>query len=307
SLFGNKIMFTGDAYIRDTKDMVTNGKALPATYGAKAPRTNNADLRTKGYELSLTYRNSVSVFGKPLNYSATATFNDYVGHITRFDNPTKDLSSTYYVGMCYGEIWGYTTDGFFASDEEARNYPVDQSPVCQIIYSSAGEMQGLRAGDLKYVDLDGDGVIGSGANTVDKPGDRKIIGNSQPRYQYGLNLGFNWAGFDFSIFFQGIGKINWYPSGDARYFWGLYARPFSSWIQKDFYKSYWTEENPDAYFPRPRAYVAMKDGRELGTVNDRYLQNLGYCRLKNLTFGYTLPKRFTEKINIESVRFYFSG
>ena len=308
ALFGNKITFSGDAYIRETKKMLVLGKPLPASYGAEPPLTNNAELRSKGYELSLTYRNSVSVFGKPLDYSATATFNDYIGFITKYNNPTKNLSSPgYYVGMRNGEIWGYTTDGFFASDEEARNYPVDQSPVCQIIYSSAGEEHGLRAGDLKYVDLDGDGVIGSGANTVDKPGDRKIIGNSEPRYQYGLNLGFNWAGFDFSVFFQGIGKINWYPSGDARYFWGLYARPFSSWIQKDFYKSYWTEENPDAYFPRPRAYVAMKDGRELGTVNDRYLQNLGYCRLKNLTFGYTLPKKFTEKIDIESVRFYFSG
>ena len=256
--------------------------------------------------VALTYRNSFNLFGKPFEYSATATFNDYIGYITKFDNPTKDLS-TYYEGMRYGEIWGYTTDGLFRTDEEAKNYPVDQSPVCSIIYSSAGEEKGLRAGDLKYVDLDGDGVIGKGSNTVDNPGDRKVIGNSQPRYQYGMNLAFNWNGLDFSIFFQGIGRQDWYPSSDARYFWGLYARPFSSWIQKDFYKSYWTEENPDAYFPRPRAYVAMRDGRELGTVNDRYLQNLGYCRLKNLTVGYTLPQNLTRKINIDSVRLYFSG
>lgn len=302
----HRITFTGEVYIRDTKNMLTTGKALPSVYGASAPKTNNADLRTKGYELSLTYRNSFNLFGKPFEYSATATFNDYIGYITKFDNPTKDLS-TYYEGMRYGEIWGYVTDGFFASDEEARNYKVDQSPVCQIIYSSAGDEKGLRAGDLKYVDLDGDNVIGKGSNTVDNPGDRKIIGNSQPRYQYGMNLAFNWNGLDFSIFFQGIGRQDWYPSSDARYFWGLYARPFSSWIQKDFYKSYWTEENPNAYFPRPRAYVAMKDGRELGTVNNRYLQNLGYCRLKNLTVGYTLPQNLTRKVRIDSVRLYFSG
>ncbi len=303
----NKITFTGEAYIRDTKDMLTNGDALPSTYGAGAPKTNNADLRTMGYELSVNYRNSFNLLGKPFDYSITGTFNDYIGYITKFDNPTYNLS-TYYVGMRYGEIWGYTTDGFFASDAEAASYPVDQSPVCSIIYGSTGGDVGLRAGDLKYVDLDGDGIIGSGSNTVDNPGDRRIIGNSQPRYQYGLTLTFNWAGLDFSVFFQGVGRQQWYPSVDSRYFWGPYARPFSSWLQKDFLDRCWSEDNPNAYFPRPRAYVAgVGSGRELTTVNDRYLQNLGYCRLKNLTIGYTLPKNLTRKIEMESVRFYFSG
>lgn len=303
----NKITFTGEAYIRDTKNMLTTGKALPSVYGASAPKTNNADLRTTGYELALTYRNHFSLLGKPFEYSVTGTFNDFIGYITKFDNPTKDLS-TYYEGMRYGEIWGYITDGYFASDAEAAAYPVDQSPVCSIIYASTGENHGLRAGDLKYVDLDGDGIIGKGSNTVDNPGDRKIIGNSRPRYQYGATIGFNWAGLDFSMFLQGIGKLNWYPAVDARYFWGPYARPFSSWIQKDFMDRCWSEENPDAYFPRPRAYVAgVGSGRELTTVNDRYLQNLGYCRLKNLTVGYTLPQKLTKKVDVESVRVYFSG
>lgn len=306
AFLNNKITFSGEAYIRDTKNMLTTGKALPSVYGASAPKTNNADLRTKGYELALTYRDRFMLFGQPFDYNVTATFNDYVGYITKFDNPTKDLS-TYYEGMKYGEIWGYTTDGFFASDAEAKAYPVDQSPVCGIIYTSTGGDQGLMAGDLKYVDVDGDGIIGKGSNTVDNPGDRKILGNSQPRYQYGATLGFNFVGFDFSIFFQGVGRQDWYPGGDARYFWGLYARPFSSWIQKDFLERCWSEDNPDAYFPRPRAYIAMKDGRALGTVNDRYLQNIGYCRLKNLTVGYTLPRRFTDRINVDSVRFYFSA
>ena len=303
----NRITFTGEAYIRDTRNMLTTGKALPSVYGASAPKTNNADLRTTGYELALTYRNHFNLLGKEFEYSATATFNDFVGYITKFDNPTKNLS-TYYEGMRYGEIWGYTTDGFFASDAEAAAYPVDQSPVCSIIYSSTGGDYGLRAGDLKYVDLDGDNIIGKGADTVDNPGDRKIIGNSQPRYQYGLTLGFNWAGVDFSMFIQGVGHQDWYPSVDARYFWGPYARPFSSWIQKGFLDRCWSEDNPDAYFPRPRAYIAgVGDNRSLTTVNDRYLQNIGYCRLKNLTVGYTLPHKLTQKISMDSVRVYFSG
>ncbi|MBO4434802.1 MAG: SusC/RagA family TonB-linked outer membrane protein, partial [Bacteroidales bacterium] len=300
----NKITFTGEAYIRDTKNMLTTGKALPSVYGASAPKTNNADLRTLGYELALTYRNSFMLLGKPFDYSFSGTFNDFIGYITKFDNPTKDLD-TYYVGMRYGEIWGYITDGYFASDEEAANYPVDQSPINTIIYGNGG----LRAGDLKYVDLDGDNIISTGANTVDKPGDRKIIGNSQPRYQYGATLSFNWNGIDFSAFFQGVGRQDWYPSSDARYFWGLYARPFSSWIQKDFIDRCWSEDNPDAYFPRPRAYIAFdsKGKRSLAAVNDRYLQNLGYCRLKNLTVGYTIPENITKKVSIESLRVYFSG
>ena len=307
AFLSNRLTFTGEGYIRDTKNMLTTGKALPSVYGASAPRTNNADLRTIGYELALSWRDHFNLAGHPFEYNVTATFNDFIGYITKFDNPTKDLS-TYYVGMRYGEIWGYTTDGFFASDAEAAAYPVDQSPVCSIIYASVGGEQGLRAGDLKYVDRDGDGIIGPGANTVDNPGDRKIIGNSQPRFQYGLTLGFNWVGIDFSMFLQGVGRQNWYPSVDARYFWGPYARPFSSWIQKDFLDDCWSEENPDAYFPRPRAYVAgVRDGRELTTVNDRYLQNIGYLRLKNVTVGYTLPQKLTAKAKMESVRFYFSG
>ncbi len=306
TFFNNRLTFSGEAYIRDTRNMLTTGKALPSVYGASAPKTNNADLRTKGYELALTWRDRFMLFGQPFDYSVTATFNDYVGEITKFDNPTKDLS-TYYEGMRYGEIWGYVTDGLFKSDDEARNYPVDQSPVCAHNYSTTGDDKGLRAGDLKYVDTDGDGIIGAGSNTVDNPGDRKIIGNSQPRYQYGLNLGFNFYGFDFSIFFQGIGRQDWYPGNDARYFWGLYARPFASWIQKDFLDRCWSEDNPDAYFPRPRAYAAFGKNDELGTVNDRYLQNIGYCRLKNLTFGYTLPKKWMDRIKMDSIRIYFSG
>lgn len=303
----NRITFTGEAYIRDTRNMLTTGKALPSVYGASAPKTNNADLRTKGYELALTYRDGFNLLGMPFEFSVTGTFNDFIGYITKFDNPTKDLS-TYYEGMRYGEIWGYTTDGFFASDAEAAAYPVDQSPVCSIIYGSTGGEMGLRAGDLKYVDRDGDGIIGSGANTVDNPGDRKVIGNSQPRYQYGATFAFNWAGLDFSVFFQGVGRQDWYPSIDARYFWGPYARPFSSWLQRDFLDRCWSEDNPNAYFPRPRAYVAgVGANRELTTVNDRYLQNLGYCRLKNLTVGYTVPQKLTRKISIDSVRIYFSG
>ncbi len=307
SFLGNRLGFTGEFYIRDTKNMLTAGIALPSVYGASAPKMNSADLRTKGYELTVSWKDMFVLLGKPFSYNASVIFSDYISEITKFDNPEKSFAKNYYEGMRWGEIWGYRIDGYFASDEEAANWPVDQSTVNSIINGSAGAEQGLRAGDLKYRDLDGDGKISIGKDTADDPGDREVIGNSQPRYNYGINLGFQWSGIDFSIFFQGVGHRDWYPDADSRLFWGPYSRPYASLIPKDFHKDIWSEENPDAYFPRPRGYVALSSGRELGTVNDRYLQNAGYCRLKSVTVGYTLPRKWTRKAKIDEVRFYFSG
>ena len=306
AMLSNRLTFSAEAYIRDTKGMLTKGVTLPGVYGATSPKMNAADMRTKGYEISLAWRDQFMLAGRPFGYSASVVFSDYITKITRFDNPQR-LLGDYYEGMTYGEIWGYVTDGFFKSDEDAASYVVDQSSVNGIITASAGDEGRLRAGDLKYVDLDGDNKITKGQNTVDSPGDRRIIGNSEPRYQYGVNLGANWMGFDFSVFLQGVGKVDWYPAPDARAFWGLYARPFSSLIPADFVSKIWSEDNPDSFFPRPRGYIAMKDGRALGTVNDKYLQNVGYCRLKNLTFGYTIPEKLLKKAKLSQLRVYFSG
>ena len=308
SFLNNRLAFSADFYIRDTKDMLTEGVALPATYGADSPKMNSADLRTKGYELSLNWRDEFQLLRRPFSYSVTVTFNDYVTNITRYDNPDRTFAKKYYEGMRWGEIWGYRIGGLFASDEEAANYPVDQTNVNNRINAAAGSERGLHAGALKFLDLDGDNMISIGKNTVDDPGDREIIGNSQPRFQYGSTLSMSWAGIDFSIFFQGIGRRHWYPKANTIAFWGPYARPYASWMPRDFHTQYWTEENPDAYFPRPRGYVALSGtNRELTATNDRYMQNIRYCRLKNLTVGYTLPKKWTRKALIESLRIYFTG
>ncbi len=308
SFLKNRLAFSADLYIRDTKDMLTDGIALPAVYGASSPKMNSADLRTKGYELSLSWRDDFELLRRPFSYNVTLTFNDYVTDITRFENKEMIFAKKYYKGMRWGEIWGYRTGGLFATDEEARNYAVDQTNVNAIINASAGAEKGLRAGDIKFLDLDGDNTISIGKNTVDDPGDRRIIGNSQPRYHYGATAGFSWAGIDFSIFFQGIGRRDWYPAANALAFWGPYARPYASFIPKNFHEQIWSEDNPNSYFPRPRGYTALQGtNRELTAVNDRYLQNIGYCRLKNLTVGYTLPKQWTRKVLIESLRVYFSG
>ena len=214
-----------------------------------------------------------------------------------------------YVGKRLGEIWGFTVGGLFQSDEEAAAYAaqVDMSQVCQDYFKSVGEYgKGVRGGDMKYLDRDGDNVITFAKSTLDDPGDRKVIGNSQPRFLYGFHGGFNFFGFDFSIFFQGIGHQDWYPGSDNQRFWGPYSRPYTSFVGRDFMADVWSETNKDAYFPRARGYSALSAG-SLYYTNDRYLQNLAYLRLKNLTIGYTIPQKALRKAGISNLRVYFSG
>ena len=301
AFFNNRLAFTAEAYIRDTKDMLTDGIALPSVYGASSPKMNTADLRTSGYELSLSWKDMFMLAGRPFQYNVGFNFSDYTTVITKYDNPEYSFAMDYYEGMKVGEIWGYRTGGLFASDAEAAAYDVDQSSV------NGGQKDGPLGGDLKFLDLDGNKIISIGANSVKDPGDREIIGNSEPRFNYGINLGFSWCNFDVSIFIQGIGRMDWYPPSNCMAFWGPYARPYASLIPKDFHTMYWTEDNPDAYYPRPRGYIALGDNRALTVANDRYLQNIGYCRLKNVTVGYSLPQKWMKKIKADGIRIYFTG
>lgn len=302
AFFNNRLSFTGDVYIRDTKDMLTSGASLPAVYGASVPESNCADLRTKGWEIGVNWTDDIALLGKNLRYSVGFGIGDYKSKITKYDNPNK-LLSDYYEGMTLGEIWGYSIGGLFMSDEEAAAYDVDQSLVNGDI-QIAGPSKGLHGGDMKYLDLDGDKVISIGENTADNPGDRKIIGNSLPRYNYNFRFSAEWNGIDISAFFQGVGKRDWYPTNEAITFWGPYSRPYQAFIEKDFLYNVWTEDNKGAYFPRWRGYEALGSQNQLGNANDRYLQDISYLRLKNLTVGYTLPwlKKY-----VSELRVYFSG
>jgi TonB-linked SusC/RagA family outer membrane protein len=317
AMWGNKLEFTAEAYIRDTVGMLTDGMDLPAVYGASVPQMNAADLRTKGYELSLSWRDSFNLLGRPFEYFVKPILSEYRSNITKFNNDTK-LLSNYYEGMELGEIWGFHVEGLFASDAEAKEYTsrVDQS------YCNANLNGGWKAGDVKYADIGGkitrdaegniisnepDGVIGIGANTLEDHGDKIYLGNSLPRLHYGISTGFAWAGFDVSVFFEGTGDHYWYP---ARYnfdFWGPYSLGYPTFLAKNFLDNCWSEDNPNAYFPRPRSNVASNGGGELGRVNDRYIQNIRYLRFKNLTVGYELPKKLISHIGLEALRVYFSG
>lgn len=302
----NRLTATADIFVRDTKDMLTHSVTLPSVFGATTPKQNCADLRTRGWELYLRWNDNLRLFGHRLNYSISATFGDYKSKITKFNNPDK-LISDYYEGMTLGEIWGYKVDGLFASDEEAAEYQsrINDKAVNQRVYNAktAGDNK-LRAGDVKFIDLDGNGKIDEGSGVVGNSGDKRIIGNSIPRYNYSFRLDLNYVGFDVSAFFQGVGKCDWMPVQNSYDFWGPYDFPSLSFIHKDFLSMCWSEDTPDGYFPRQRGYQTY-DGGSLSVATDRYLQNAAYLRLKNLTVGYTLPIKKNRWIN--SVRVYFTG
>lgn len=307
----NRLSFTGDYYIRDTKNMMMPGASLPAVYGAVEPRTNAADMRTKGWEVSLGWKDVARLAGRPLSYGVRGSIGDYHTDVTRFDNDTRIISD-HYVGERLGDIWGFSVGGLFATDEEAEAYSkqVDCSYLTKHI-NATSTRKGLHAGDVKYLDTDGDGKISIGKNTVDAPGDRKVIGNSLPRYSYSFGGDLNWNGIDISILFQGVGKRDWYPStGQINSFWGPYCRPHNTFLTQQLVDQIWSEDNPDGYFPYPRGYEAYgaydseKTHYTLNTPNDRYIQNIAYLRLKNLTIGYTLP---VLKKCFSRLRVYFTG
>jgi TonB-linked SusC/RagA family outer membrane protein len=293
-----RLSVIGDAYIRKTTDMFTDGVTLPAVFGASSPRGNYADLETKGWELTIGWRDRFDFKSKPFNYSIRFGVSDYISTILKFNNPEKRLNN-YYVGQRIGEMWGLVTEGFFKSEEEIEN-----SAKQNLFPASA--TASLLPGDIKFKDLNNDGVINIGDNTVDSPGDKKIIGNSEPRYRFGVNLDADWNNFFFSAFFQGIMKQDWYPDNNSGPFWGQYVAQYAD-IPKFQLGNIWSEDNPDAYFPRYKAYVALSSSRSVGVIQTKYIQNAAYVRLKNVQLGYNLPKSINSLIKAEEVQFYLSG
>ena len=301
TILKNRLNLTVDGYIRNTLDMLTDGIELPSVFGASVPDMNTANLRTKGYEIALSWRDQFSLGSRPIEYSMGFNISNYRSYITKYDNKDKTFAKSYYEGMRIGDIWGFVTDGLFATDEEAQKY----ANSVDLSYMVDGLTGGWKAGDIKFVDLDGDGEVSIGSNNVNDPGDRKILGNSLPSLSYGFTGSLRAYGFDASVFFQGTGNHYWYPDGHMMSFWGPYSYPYQTFLQKNFMDKVWTEDNTDAYFPRAMAYSTTSG--PMSKVNDRYLQNIRYMRLKNLTVGYTIPVNLTKKISVEQARIYFSG
>lgn len=319
--FNNKIKATFDIYRRDTKDMLTLGKELPGVIGASEPLENAANLKTNGWELSIAYQNSFGV-DKPLGVSARFILSDSRSYITRFDNPNNSLTQ-FREGMELGEIWGLTSDGLFESQEEID--ALDQTSI--IPWGALTIVEGWP----KYKDLDGNGVIELGT-TADDPKDASVIGNMMPRYRLGFNLNLDWNNFDLGLFLQGVGKRDYYPK-DYLY-WGFYQQPYAGGYAhlNDYYRA--TDDSPElmaqhsqayidaglahantnANYPVAQAWLAdrnlgerIDEAKGLAIPQSKYLLSGAYLRLKNITFGYTLPNTLSDRIGIASLRIYFSG
>lgn len=315
---------TFDWYRRDTKNMIVPGTPTPNTFGTSSPRGNFGNLRTQGYEIQVDYNHR---FRNGLGINVMATLSDAITTITSFPNPTQLLNGTWYSGMTYGEIWGYTTDRLYQKEDfvydnagnlvtvwalngqevaagtkgaKQMNKLAGNNPVYQDLFQSGNFRFG--PGDVKFVDSNNDGKIDNGANTLTDRGDLSVIGNSMPRYEYGFRVGADWYGVDFSVFFQGVGKKSVW--GD-----GMLAIPgyFSNngAIPQTFAGDYWTPENTDAFYPRPWDMAATNVGFNMQRQT-KYLLNMAYLRMKNLTIGYTVPSNILKQAYLTKARVYVS-
>ena len=298
--FNNRLQITADYYQRLTFNRLGPAQALPAVLGADIPKENNSELRTRGWDLSFTWRDKVS---NDFSYSVTAMLFDYKSVVTKYNNPTGILT-TDYEGKTIGEIWGYETVGLIRTQEDADR--INQSKSQNFINA-----QVWRTGDVMYRDLNNDGLINNGKNTVSDHGDLRIIGNNTPRYQFGITLSADYKGFDFMAFFQGTAKRDLWLTGNT--VWGV-----NNWNQTtlfphhlDYYRD--AEEstysglgvNTDAYYPRPYSQSSLyKKNQQIQT---RYLQNGAYLRLKNLQLGYSIPQTVLKKVGLQKSRIYCSA
>lgn len=321
--FKNKFGVTFDWYRRDTKNMIIEGESLPVTLGATAPKGNYGSLRTKGWELSADFTHR---FSNGLGINVMASISDATTYITKgadYLTPWEDrkLGTTYSTGRRYGDIYGFVTDRLFQKEDfvygadgqiekitviyngtaHTTNKQSSQYPVYQVHYEDNNKLI-FAPGDVKFVDLDGDGYITPGTGTNGNPGDQTVIGNSTPRYEYSFRLGADYKGIDFSIFFQGIGKRQIWGSGQLA-IPGYNAKEGA--LPKTFTTDYWTEERTDAFYPRAWNLGGSNTGFSM-QKQSRYLLDMSYLRIKNITLGYTFPENLLSKVYISKARLYMS-
>lgn len=312
--FGNRLTGYAEYYIRDTKDMVGPAEEISPIVGAGAPKMNNTSLRTKGWELQINWQDRIGQVG----YHVAFNLSDAQTEVTEYPNPDKIFLTTdadgnkidnYWTGKKIGEIWGFKTVGMAKTDQEMQDWIKihDQSKL-------PGIGKGVwQAGDIMYANLDDNPAIEKGTSAND-PKDLCIIGNSMPRYRFGISLGADYKGFDISMMFQGVAKRDAWVGGDDKtatskgmIFWGINGGQWDSTGYDEHWDFFRPEGDPlgsnlNAYYPRP--IIGSKQNQQVQT---RYLQNAAYIRLKNLQIGYTIPRNVIQKIGLQKVRVFFSG
>lgn len=331
SFLNDDLSLTFDWYQRTTNDMLAPGKAIPDVAGASAPFTNAGSLRTRGWELSLSYRKQIN---KDLNVYGTFNIGDSKSKVTKWNNDSKLIGHTggivsasnarmyAYEGETWGDIWGFETDRYFTEDD----FNGKDANGKWIYKDGVADQTGIQTdnfvfgpGDIKYKDLDGNHVIDGGKGTADDHGDLKVIGNTLPRYEYSFHLGGSWKGIDLDLFFQGVGKRDMWTQSS-------FVFPLMRDADKALYAN---QTNYNVYDPangiinisQSNRYPCLYSGNEgsgnvtgLASIGGehnyypqtKYLVNMAYLRLKNVTIGYTLPASITKKVYMEKVRFYGS-
>ena len=311
-LFNNRLQGSYEWYRRMTSGMLAAGVELPSTVGAAAPLQNVADMRTDGWELSLNWQDVIGDWSYRFGFNVY----DHMSTITKFDNATKNLNN-WYEGENFNNIWGFISDGYYTIDDFDRDLArVDTWVLKEGVVSIQGV--NVRPGDMKFKDLNDDGEITFGAGTLDDPGDRKIIGNSTSRYQFGANAGVSWKGFDLDVMLQGVGKRDYWIGGHALFAFGgvsggdagfqpLYYNQTDYWRAKSYdpeSPDYMVAENPNATLFR--IYNRQENIGSNTRVSDKYLQSAAYLRIKNVTLGYTFPQRWMKKLSVSQFRVYGS-
>ena len=281
-----------------------DGMLIPVNYpdllGGTAPKSNSGILKTHGWELVVGWKSNIG----ELKYNVSVNLSDNRNKLVSMEGQDSWSAGkvTTREGYPLNSYFMYETDGFFASENEVNDYYAEYTVVSQGEIPSGTDLaQRLRAGDIKKVDLDGNGYISAIGDGVNDTGDVKYMGDAAPHYNFGINLGAQYRNFDFSAFFQGSMQQYVQRSGYLQYpFYVVWSNQTSAYIGKT-----WTEENPNA--PYPRMTYNTTRSKWNWANNDFTLQNNKYIRLKTLVLGYTFSDLKIDKYNIEKLRLYFSG
>ena len=285
----NRLTGSFEYYWKYNNDMLSSPQ-VPHQIGIGVPKLNMGKLKTWGWDFNISWKDKI----KDVSYQVSFNLSDSDNKLVEYDGASvvKEGAVELLEGYAINTIWGYKTDGFWQSRDEYLQYKKDHPG-----YKSFNDGK-ISGGDVKYVAVGNpDHTIGVGGATPENSGDLICLGNSNPRYLYGINLAAQWKGFDISVMFQGVGKRKVIINREA--FAPLWTDSQMPWT---IHKDHWTEDNPNAYFPRIYQY---KGGNDFNfKPSDRWIQNGAYCRLKNVTLGYTVP---VSKKYIDRLRVYVTG
>ena len=282
-LFNNKVTGSVDYYNRKTEGIMMD-VAVPNEFALSPYKDNVGEMVNRGVELNISYNDKWGdwSFGAAANFAYNHNEITDLGGVDYLETGYSQRNA---VGFAMNSYYLYQADGFFNSQEEADAFTAKYGNPF-----GGGE---FKAGDIRYVDTDGNGTLNGK--------DRVMANSSDPVYTFGLNLNAGWKGFDLSLMFNGAAKVS--RLFDAHEVYGAFSgdagHPASIW------KDAWTETNHDASMPRIFTDTNSPSSSR-NAVSTFWLQNTNYLRLKNLQLGYTLPKSLLANWGIDNVRFYYS-